>query len=186
MRSLQPPISPASNRRRGHRHWRYRRAFTLIELVACIAIMAILAAAAALSLRGHRAEATMPAAVQIVRFADEQARQRALRSDAPVELRLAPARPDTLVLGSGPASSEFQLPDGFRVARARIAGQGRETDEISVRFSPRGWAPAYALQITDGARSQWLAFTGVIGDPQTPDDDQTLEHILPGTGADTR
>jgi hypothetical protein len=148
--------------------------------------MAILAAAAALSLRGHRSEATLPTAVQIIRFADEQARQRALRSDAPVELRLAFARPDTVLLGSGPSSSEFQLPDGFRVARARIAGRSRDTGEIAVRFSPRGWAPAYALQITDGARSQWLAFTGLIGDPQTLDDDQALDNILPATGADTR
>jgi prepilin-type N-terminal cleavage/methylation domain-containing protein len=177
MRSLQPTTSPAFN-------CRHRRAFTLIEVVACVAIMAILAAAAAISLHGHRGEATMPTAIQIIRFADEQARQRALRSDAPVELRLASTHPDTLLLSSGPTSSEFQLPDGFRVARARIAGQPHDTDEISVRFSPRGWAPAYAFQITDGTRSQWLAFTGLIGDPLTLDDDQTLEHILPSTSAD--
>jgi prepilin-type N-terminal cleavage/methylation domain-containing protein len=178
MRSLQPTTSAALN-------CRHRRAFTLIELVACVAIMAILAAAAAISLHGHRGEATMPTALQIIRFADEQARQRALRSDAPVELRVTFSRPDTFLLSSGPTSSEFQLPEGFRVARARIAGQSRDTDDIAVRFSPRGWAPAYALQITDGARSQWLAFTGLIGDPQTLDDnDQTLEHILPATSAD--
>jgi prepilin-type N-terminal cleavage/methylation domain-containing protein len=176
MQSLQPATSPASDRP-------HRRAFTLIELVACIAIMAILAAAAALSLRGHRSEATMPAALQIIRIAHEQARQRALRSDAPVELRLAFADPDIVLLSSGPNSSEFHLPDGFRVARARIAGQARDTGEISIRFSPRGWAPAYALQITDGARSQWLAFTDLIGEPETLDDDQTLEQILPASSA---
>jgi prepilin-type N-terminal cleavage/methylation domain-containing protein len=179
MKSPQPTTSPASSRR-------HCCAFTLIELVACIAIMAILAAAAALSLHGHRGEATLPTAIQIIRFADEQARQRALRSDAPVELRIAFAHPHTVLLSSGATSSEFQLPDGFRVARARSAGWSRDTGEIAVRFSPRGWAPAYALQITDGARSQWLAFTGLIGDPQTLDDDQTLEHILSATSADTR
>jgi prepilin-type N-terminal cleavage/methylation domain-containing protein len=179
MRLLQPAITPAFN-------GRHRRAFTLIELVACIAIMAILAAAAALSLRGHRSEATMPTAIQIIRFVDEQARQRALRSDALVELRIDFAHPDTFLLSSGPNSSEFQLPDGFRVAQARVAGQPRDTDDISVRFSPRGWAPEYALQITDGARSQWLAFTGLIGDPQSPDDDQALEYILPVASADAR
>jgi prepilin-type N-terminal cleavage/methylation domain-containing protein len=164
----------------------HRRAFTVIELVACLAIMAMLAASAAISLHSHRSEATLPTAVQIIRFADEQARQRALRSDSPVELRLDFARPDTILLSSGPTSSEFQLPDGFRVARARIAGQPRDNDDISVRFSPRGLAPAYAVQITDGTRSQWLAFTGLIGEPQTLDDDQTLEDILPGTSADAR
>jgi prepilin-type N-terminal cleavage/methylation domain-containing protein len=179
MRPLRPTNSPAFDCRDG-------RAFTLIELVACVAIMAILAAAVALSLRGHRTEATMPTAIQIIRFADEQGRQRAVRSDAPIELRIAFAHPNTVLLGSGATTSEFQLPDGFRVARARVAGRPRDTGEISVRFSPRGWAPAYAVQITDGARSQWLAFTGLIGHPETPDDDQTLEHILGDTSADTR
>jgi prepilin-type N-terminal cleavage/methylation domain-containing protein len=177
MRSLQPTTSPAFN-------CRHRRAFTLIELVACVAIMAILAAAAALSLHGHRSEATLPMAIQIIRFADEQARQRALRSDASVELRIALDHPNIVQLSSGPTSSEFQLPGAFRIARARIAGRSRDTGEISVRFSPRGWASAYALQITDGTRSQWVAFTGLIGDPQTLDDDQTLEHILAATSAD--
>jgi prepilin-type N-terminal cleavage/methylation domain-containing protein len=166
---------------------RHRCAFTLIEVVACVAIMAMLAAAAAVSLRGHRSEATMPTAIQIIRFADEQARQRALRSDAPFELRVAFAHPDTVIISSGATVSEFQLPGGFRVAGARIAGRSRDTGDICVRFSPRGWAPTYALQITDGARSQWLAFTGLIGDPQTlGDDDQTLEHILPAASADRR
>jgi prepilin-type N-terminal cleavage/methylation domain-containing protein len=176
MGSLQPATSEFDCRHCG--------AFTLIEVVACVAIMAILAAAAAISLHGHRGEATLPMAFQIIRFADEQARQRALRSDVPVELRITFAHPDTLLLNSGPNASEFQLPDGFRIARARVAGQSRDTDDISVRFSRRGWASAYALEITDGARSHWIGFTGLIGDPQTFDDDQMLEHILASTASD--
>jgi type II secretory pathway pseudopilin PulG len=158
----------------------------VIELVACIAIMAILAAAAALTLRGHRGEANMPTAMRIIRFADEQARQRALRSDAPVELCIDFTHPDTILLHSGPTSSEFHLPDGFRIARARIGAGSRDTGEFSVCPSPRGWARAYALQITDGARTQWIAFTGLIGEPQTIDDDQTLEQILPAPTAHAR
>jgi prepilin-type N-terminal cleavage/methylation domain-containing protein len=180
LRIFHPTTSAALGRRRRRR--RDSGAFTLIELIACVAIMAILAAAAALSLRGHRGDATMPTAMQIVRFADTQARQRGLHSDAFVELRIDFARPNTLVLGTGPASSEFQLPDGFRIARVRVAAASRDTGEVSIRASSHGWTPAYAVQITDGARAQWLAFTDLIGEPHTFDDDQMFEQIFPAAG----
>jgi prepilin-type N-terminal cleavage/methylation domain-containing protein len=160
-----------------------RRAFTLIEVVACVALLVILCTIAGVSLRGRQRAAGMDLAVEQIRFADAQARERARRTGREVHLRFDLERGGEVWLQSS-NSERITLPDGCRVARVYSGGRAVGGREAEITCSADGYSPSYAVLIeTEGKERQqrWMLFAGLTGAMRTVADERTVDEILSGT-----
>jgi prepilin-type N-terminal cleavage/methylation domain-containing protein len=161
-----------------------RRAFTLIEVVACVALLVILCMIAGVSLRGRQRAAGMDLAVEQIRFADAQARERARRTGREVHLRFDLERGGEVLLESSDGAERIALPDGCRATRAYSAGRATRGREISITCSGAGYTPSYAVLVeTEGNERQqrWILFAGLTGAMRTVADERTVDEILFGT-----
>jgi type II secretion system protein H len=162
-------------------HRRY--AFTLIELVACIAIMALLSAAAGVSLHSRHGTMSLDAAADVVISVDRQARQRARQSGQPVTIRVDMAVGEVIDIAA-PGASHFEaaeplrLPEGFRIARARVGGRWVQDGTLDVRCSSQGRTASYAVLVEGNSGHTWLIFAGLTGAMERMDDEGQVAEIL--------
>src|SRR5689334_5072065 len=136
-----------------------RAGFTLIEVVACIALLVILCTIAAVSLRAQLGRGGLELAVEQIRLADAQARERARRSGQEVRVRFD------------------------RIARLYVAGRRAEGREAVVICSARGYTPSYAV-LVEAEQQQWVVVAGLTGAIRMVADERSVEEILStGTSA---
>jgi prepilin-type N-terminal cleavage/methylation domain-containing protein len=165
-------------------------AFTLIEMALVILILAIAAAAVGLrvqsTLRGARTGDVLGA----VGSFDKNLRAAARNLDRPLRLvvnlsegTLAQADEDGRVI-PGPGLS---LPPEIRFARLLVRQQDCSSGEVTIRCSPQGFTPTYALLLAVPGRTQWLVVAGLTGEViQAANDKEAQDIVAPAGGNNAR
>ena len=170
---------------------RLRRAFTLIELLAVIALVAILTAGVAVSLAGAARNARLDDVVdQYVAF-DRSTREVARRFERPRALQFSLNRGAVRRTNGDEEPTPANLSGGVRVTRLALAGGERfqQSGEETIRFSPRGQAPSYAVLLESPAGGRkWIVFAGLTGHATVTTDERDVRDILslatPAAGGD--
>src|SRR5207247_1646393 len=105
----------------------------------------------------------MVLAVEQIRFADVQARERARRTGQEVHLRFDLERGGGVWMESS-NSELIALPSGCRVTRIHCGGRAGRGREAAVTCSADGYTPSYAVLVEteDKERQQrWILFAGL-------------------------
>ncbi len=158
----------------GHLVIRRRRGFTLIELLVVLIIVALLMAAVTLSMKGPYQAAQLQNAIEQMQLVDRQLRNHARRtvrsSDMIIDLdnnRIEVRRPGT----TGDERQLVELLGNIEVDRLLTARGRSENGRVSLRFSPLGHSPTYALRLNigGGGNTKWVMFTGITGEATEAD-----------------
>lgn len=176
----------------------------LIELVVVLLLISIVASAAILSLRVPLRTARIHRALTSIEDADRRARREAQRSGQAVEL--------TFDVSNGKVTQAFGGVDGpGGVGRRRttsnrslelggvklegfIDGESSITDNFTIRYSPNGRSPTYAINVKTQSQSSsvtgrdpnerfssvptWLVVVGATGQCIKTHKDSEVEAIL--------
>lgn len=139
-----------------------RRGFSLIELVVVIVLLAMIAAIASLSLRGYVAKYRLTRAAETIAQFDLSLRREARRVRASVAGTIDPTR-RRLAIRSGTQTRAFQLPSAIRITAVRIGRVASSTSRRQVPVDGIGASPSYAVELSSGAVSRWMFFSGGCG-----------------------
>ena len=161
-----------------------RAGFTLIEVLACVALLVILCTIAGLSLRGRQGRGEMELAVEQIRFADVQARERARRSGQEVHLRFDLEQGGGVWVESVNGAESVRLPEGCRVARVYSSGRAVREREATIACSAGGCSRSYGVLIVGASKEErWILVTGLTGAMRTVSDERSVEDILYSTAS---
>lgn len=160
-------------------------AFTTVEMLAVLFLAGLLAALTTLSLAGPLRSEQLRNVMNRVAFADGLLRDRARTSDRPARIGFDLMDGAVLDASASPARTMFRLPAGWQLDRLIVAGQEAAQEESNeVAISASGWSRSYAIRLTHGSQSYWIAVNGITGRLTQCDDEFKATDKINATGYD--
>lgn len=158
-----------------------RGGFTMMEMVVVVLILGVIAAAVTLRVQGPLTSAKTADVVGAVVDFDRTTRSAARSQNRPLCMVLTVsegklARTDET--GTTPAGGTLQLPEGFRLTRARVRQEDCPAGQATIRYSRQGLTPSYAVRVEGPAGGQWLVVAGATGDVVQVNNEEDVRNIL--------
>ncbi len=153
--------------------------FTLIELTVVLLILGVVMTAVILRVSGPVSRAKMQDVVRQIKHFDNFTRSFSRQHNKALEVKIDLIKNSMSRFDSDEkiAGRSLGLPSGFDFTNFLTTSDTETSDSVLLRYSRHGLSRSYALELSDGSRSQWLVFAGLTGEAVEFSNEENEENV---------